>query len=191
MKRIILSAVLVVLTATAFAQAKHLSFKGVPIDGPRKTFIANMQQKGFEFVGSQDDISILTGDFAGYKNCTLEVTTLKNKDLVSTITIVFPDQDTWSALESDFENLKEMLTIKYGKPSTEISEWVNCSPVDDHDKLYNLRKDRCKYAACFENEQGILELSLSHGNFSRHFVTLKYSDKINGDAVRAAAIDDL
>ena len=191
MKRIITTAVLVMLTVTAYAQAKHLSFKGVPIDGPRKTFIASMQQKGFEFVGTQEDMSILSGDFAGYKNCFVGVTTLKNKDLVSTIAVIFPEKDTWSALESNYENLKDMLSTKYGKPANEISEWVNCNPQDDKDRMYQVGMDRCKYGASFENELGTIEVMISHDGFLKSFVILRYVDKINGDAVRAAAIDDL
>ena len=191
MKKILLTAALLILTLSASAQSKHLTFKGVPIDGPRKTFIDNMKQKGFEYAGNQEDISILTGDFAGYKNCIIGVTTLKNKDLVSTIAVIFPSKDTWSALESDYDNLKEMLTIKYGKPANEVSEWVNCNPRDDKDKMFQLGMDRCKYGASFETDLGSIEVMISHTDFSNCCVILRYVDKINGDAVRAAAIDDL
>lgn len=191
MKKIILTAVLVMLTATAFAQVKHLSFKGVPIDGARMTFIENMHQKGFEYTGDLEDMSFLSGDFAGYNNCSICVSTLKNKDLVSTITVIFPNKNTWSNLEFDYCNLKDMLTTKYGKPNKELSEWVNCSPQDDKERMYQLGMDRCKYETYFETELGTIELMISHVEFSSYCVVLNYIDKINADAVRAAAINDL
>lgn len=191
MKNLLSSIAFLLLTLSVSAQTKHLTFKGVPIDGPRKAFIANMQQKGFEYTGNQEDVSMLVGDFAGFKNCVVGVTTLKNQDLVSAIAVIFPSKDTWSMLESDYNSLKDMLTTKYGKPAKEVSEWDNCNPRDDNDRMHQLGMDRCKYCAVFETEQGTIELMISHINFSDHFVALHYVDRANSDAVRAAALEDL
>lgn len=49
MKKVYLAILAIAFSFTAFSQtaSEHLTFKGVPIDGTRKTFVANMQQKGF------------------------------------------------------------------------------------------------------------------------------------------------
>lgn len=191
MKKILLTASILLLSLTALAQNEHLSFKGVPIDGPRKTFISEMREKGFEYVGDKEDISVLTGDFAGYKNCSVAVTTLTNKDLVAEIIVIFPDKTGWAALESDYDNLLEMLTLKYGKPSVDSKEWENCNPEDDMQKLYQLAMDRCKYGALFETEHGTIELMLTRNDFTSGCAILRYRDKTNRETIYQAAVDDL
>lgn len=127
MKKFFLVIVSILLTMTTFAQNKqesqHLSFKGVPIDGTLKAYTEAMKSAGFTYLGTQDGIALLQGDFAGYRGCTIGVATLKKLDLVSTIAVIFPDQETWSGLYSNYSFLKEMLTKKYGKPSDEAERF--------------------------------------------------------------------
>lgn len=75
-------------------KSTHLKFKGVPIDGTLKEFVSRMKRKGFKSVGFDNGTAVLEGDFAAYKECAIYVSTLDNKDLVSRITVVFPDQNT-------------------------------------------------------------------------------------------------
>lgn len=78
--------------------SNHLKFKGVPIDGKLEDFVSRMKRKGFKHIGTQDDTEIIQGDFADFKECTVYVTTLDNKDLVSRIAVAFPEQDQWEYL---------------------------------------------------------------------------------------------
>lgn len=193
MKKIYLAIIAVTLSLAAFAQTStgHLTFKGVPIDGTRKTFVSNMQQKGFTLLGTQEDVTLLSGDFAGYKNCTLGVTTLKNKDVVSTIGVIFPTCKDWASVENNYSNLKSMLSEKYGEPARSVEEFQNRTPRDDNDKYYELSMNRCNYASLFEVANGSIELLITHETLSGAYVLLRYIDKINGDVVRQAAMDDL
>lgn len=192
MKKIYLIIIAVALSFAAFAQNQtHLTFKGVPIDGTRKTFVSNMQQKGFTLLGTQEDVTLLSGDFAGYKNCTLGVTTLKNKDVVSTIGVIFPTCKDWATVENNYSNLKSMLSEKYGEPARSVEEFQNRTPRDDNDKYYELSMNRCNYASLFEVENGSIELMIAHETLSGAYVLLRYIDKINGNVVRQAAMDDL
>ena len=95
----------------------HLTFKGVPIDGTLKNFVRRMEKAGFYHDGDKGGAAILTGDFAGYKGCTITVSTLDQKDLVSHITVWFPQRETWGDLSGDYFSLKKLLTQKYGTPS--------------------------------------------------------------------------
>jgi len=170
----------------------HLVFKGVPIDGKLNEYIAKMKQNGFSQIGTEDGVSILQGDFAGYKNCIVGVATLKQKDLVSKITVIFPEQNTWSSLSGNYFSLKEMLTQKYGNPSDVVEKFESYSqPRDDNDRMHQVGMDRCKYYTIYETEKGSIELSIEHESFLRSFVMLSYFDKINSDIIKAKAIDDL
>ena len=171
---------------------EHLTFKGVPIDGPLSEYVSKMKSAGFSYSGTQDGTAILHGDFAGFKRCVIGVSTLKNSDLVNTIVVIFPKDDDWSSLEENYQLLKTMLTEKYGNPSSCVEEFQGYGlSRDNSDKLHNLKMDRCTYVTVFETPKGDIQLSMAHQNVSSCFVKLQYWDRINTDAVMATAMDDL
>lgn len=194
MKRLTLLLLIVSASLASFAQSnsEHLSFKGVPIDGTLNEYVAKMKAAGFSYLGTQDGTAILQGDFAGFKSCTVGVSTLKAVNVVSTIGVIFPSHDDWSSLERDYEHLKSMLTQKYGDPADVVEQFQGrTTPNTNNEKLHELSMDRCTWFSTFETLKGDIQLSLQKGDFGQYFVLLKYYDKINTDTVRSAAMDDL
>lgn len=112
MKRLIFSLLFVntILISLAQDKSEHLSFKGVPIDGTLNEYVSKMKAAGFSYLGTQNGTAILQGDFAGFKSCTVGVSTLKAVNVVSTIGVIFSSHDDWSSLERDYDHLKSMLT---------------------------------------------------------------------------------
>jgi hypothetical protein len=121
MKHIIISISLVLTALLSPAQTKsetsdHLVFKGVPIDGTLSEYTLKMQNSGFTHIQTKDGIALLKGDFAAFKNCVIGVATQKQKDLVSKITVMFPEQ----------------VTEKYGEPKESVEKFdVQFEPKDD------------------------------------------------------------
>lgn len=195
MKKSLLSLILVLTTLLSFAQTSdHLTFKGVPIDGTLEEYVSKMKKSGFSHLGTEDGTALLNGEFAGYKNCYVGVSTLKQKDLVHKIAVIFPDKDTWSTLSGNYFNLKRMLTEKYGKPSDVVEKFDVPSysqPRDDQDKMYKVKFDNCKYYSIWETDKGEIQLSIDHNGVTNCFVKLAYFDKINSEKIKAKAIDDL
>ena len=197
MKKITITLIAALTVIVSFSQTHvrtdssvHLSFKGVPIDGKLSEYVLKMEQNGFTQIGTQDEVAILKGDFASYRGCTVGVASLKGKDLVSKITVIFPAQESWSSLSSNYFNLKEMLTEKYGQPSESVEKFSSYEPKDDGSKMIEVHLDACKYITTYETEKGSIQLSIK-GNISSAFVVLSYFDKINSDIIRAKAKDDL
>ncbi|WP_200978310.1 hypothetical protein [Echinicola sp. 20G] len=186
-----------VLTITSFAQnntdtTEHMTFKGVPIDGTLNEYVSKMKQSGFTLIGTEDGAAMLKGDFAAYKDCIIGVATLKGKDLVSKITVIFPNRETWATLSSNYFNLKELLTEKYGAPSEVIEKFDTYSePKDDNAKMHEVGMNGCKYYTTFELENGSIQVSIGNDSFSSSFVMLSYYDKTNSEKIRQKAIDDL
>jgi len=193
MKKIILSLFLLLTAVISFAQtSEHLSFKGVPIDGTLNEYISKMKKSGFTYLGMENESALLSGDFAGYKNCYVGVSTLKEKDLVHKIVVIFPDKDTWSTLSGNYFDLKNMLTEKYGKPSDVVEKFDGYSqPKDDNSKMYEVKFDRCKYYSIWETGKGEIQLSIEHTSVTNCFVRLVYFDTTNSEKIKATAIDDL
>ena len=191
MKKIFATIFAILLAICSFAQ-EHLTFKGVPIDGTLNSYVAKMKAKGFTSLGSSDGVAMLKGDFAAHKSCTILVATMQNKDLVSRIAVIFPEQEQWQYLYGNYSELKELLTIKYGEPTDCVEEFQGYSqPKTDSDKMYAVQFDKCKYGSIFTTQKGEIQLSIDHDGVSSCFVKLLYIDKINNNSVRQDALDDL
>lgn len=63
------------------SSSEHFTFKGVPIDGTIDEFVSKMKQKGFSVLQTEENLSVLTGDFASYNDCTILIPSLKQKKL--------------------------------------------------------------------------------------------------------------
>ena len=171
----------------------HLSFKGVPIDGTLKDFKDAMIKAGFNYQGEEDGAALLSGDFAGYKNVMIIVYTLANCDVVSHIAVVFPENSTWSELLADYENLKEMMTKKYGRPKACQEKFTRYVGDSGDLRLTALSKGEYDWYTNYETDLGSIKLTISKG--WEHYYTgcavLVYKDKINAEKVSNSAIDDL
>ena len=191
MKKILFSIVSILFAISAIAQSEHLSFKGVPIDGTLDQYVTKMKTAGFTYIGQQDGTAIMQGDFAGFKGCTIGVSTLKAVNVVSSIGVIFPSCNDWSTLEQNYNHLKAMLTEKYGSPSDVVEKFQNGNPRDNNSRLHELSMDRCTWYATYTTPKGDIQLSLKKEEYGKYFVLLKYYDKINTDTVRQQAMDDL
>ncbi len=194
MKKHLILFVLILLVTSFLSQAQltsHLMFKGVPIDGQLSDFVDKMKAAGFVLIRMENRTAMLKGDFAGYKDCVVEVATLKDKDLVNNITVVFPGVDSWPMLSSNYFSLKNMLTEKYGRPTENIEQFqTSLAPKNDGEKLNTVRFNQIKFVATYQTDKGRIELSMVQRNMSPR-VILYYSDKINSNIVRSKAMDDL
>lgn len=191
---IFMACIIPVVAQDSGKATEHLTFKSVPIDGTLKEFLSKMNSVGFDVVkiNPEEQIAILKGDFAGYKSCLVTVHTLKQKDIVSKIQVTFPECETWSALSSNYFNLKQLLTVKYGNPTRSIEKWDTIiDPSNDNERMFEVGSDNCKYATTFETENGRILVKIDHEARYRYFVTMQYIDSINSKIVRAKAIDDL
>lgn len=191
MKKLLISLFVILYTTIGQAQ-EHLTFKGVPIDGTLHTYVANMKKAGFTFIGEDDGIALLRGDFAGYRNCTIGVVTLKSIDIVNRISVLFDSHQDWNNIYVNYSSLKEMLTTKYGKYADCVEKFEGYSePRDDNGKMHELTMDRCKFYTIWETDKGSIELEIIKGNLGGGKVRLTYWDNINTMSVQEKAMDDL
>jgi len=179
-------------TLTAFSQtSEHLSLKSVPVDGTLDQFVSRMKQNGFTLLVAENGFATLKGDFAGYKECVVSVSTLDKKDLVYKTGVAFPGKSTWSDLSGNYFELKSMLTQKYGEPPVVYEKFQSTSePDDDLSKMSQVSQNNCKYYAIWITDKGTIQLLIDHRSLEK-FVKLVYLDKVNGDVIKAKAIDDL
>ena len=176
-KHLFLLLACIMFAGTVFAQ-QHLSFKGVPIDSTLKAYTDAMVKAGFHYEGTQDGVSLLSGDFAGFKNCYVGVSPLENLDLVNRIAVLFPEKDTWSAVLNDYETLKSMLTQKYGYPSDSKEEFTDyIGKYDNFFVMEAIKEDKYEWYTTFSTELGNIELSIIEGTkYHTAAIRLSYYD---------------
>ena len=187
MKKLFICLVCIIIAEITMAQGQHMKFKGIPIDGTLKEYINAMTKAGFTY----DGIAVLKGDFAGFKNCTIGVSTLQNCDLVNRIAVLFPENNKWADLLEDYEQLKAMLIQKYGEPESSEEKFTK-QVTDDDSKICAVGTDDCVWYSEFKTELGGIKLSIVDGVlYHRGLVRIVYYDKINTQKVQKAAMDDL
>ena len=178
--------------AVGFSQteSEHLIFKGVPIDGSLECYVRKMEDAGFSPVETAENhVVMLKGDFAGFNGCRVSVVTTEGVDVVSSVCVVFSEQEDWKALLSRYNYLKGMLTEKYGEPSSCVEELPD---GDTSSILYWVRVDKCTWGTTYVLPQGTIQLFIENYGSDCH-VMLRYvdKDKANSDLVRAKAMEDL
>lgn len=189
MKRLFSVLFAVLLSLSAFAQAKsqHLTFVGVPIDGTLDHFVKELVAKGFITTSTRDDrTATLSGDFAGYRNCYVSISTLRSRDLVNKVQVIFPRYESWALLEKNYFKLKESLSVKYGEPADSV-EGFDVQVSSDFEKLYAVSEGHCEYKSTYQTKLGDVVLRIR----SSCQISLIYNDKVNTQLVEAAALADL
>jgi len=193
MKNLLMTLALVFSTMQLVAQTadnQHLMFKGVPVDGTLSEYVEKMKLNGFTLLGSENNGAIFTGEFANYQNCKIGVGTSNKKDLVSTVFVMFPEREEWNDLYGDYNRLKQMLSEKYGIPNESKEKWENDYEPSLAFRMSAIKRGECNFITTFVTPNGKIQLRIEHQD-ATCFVFLGYFDKINGEIMKAKAIDDL
>jgi hypothetical protein len=188
---ITLSAILISLNINAQTpDNQHLMFKGVPIDGTLSEYVEKMKLNGFTLLGSENNGALFNGEFANYQNCKIGVGTSNKKDLVSTVFVMFPEREEWNDLYGDYSRLKQLLSEKYGIPNESKEKWENGYEPMLSLRMSAVKRGECNFITTFVTPNGKIQLRIEHQD-ATCFVFLGYFDKINGEIMKAKAIDDL
>lgn len=193
MKNLLITLALVLSTMRLVAQTadnQHLMFKGVPIDGTLSEYVEKMKLNGFTLLGSENNGALFNGEFANYQNCKIGVGTSNKKDLVSTVFVMFPEREEWNDLYGDYSRLKQLLSEKYGIPNESKEKWENGYKPMLSLRMSAVKRGECNFTTTFVTPNGKIQLRIERDGY-RCFVFLGYFDKINGEIMKAKAIDDL
>ena len=139
MKRILIIALILLLSATAFAQNDVTQFLGIPVDGTKTDMIQKLKAKGFTYDATND---VLKGEFNG-QDVLIAIVTENNK--VYRICVIDKNETSESQIKirfnklcNQFENNKKYLSL--GKDQT-ISE--------SEDISYEMLVHKKEYQAAF------------------------------------------
>ena len=189
MKKII-SLLLLAVSLSTFAE-DHMKFMGIPINGQLSTFCQALEKKNFKVVKMYNNAAIYEGLFTGRLAYIWVETTPKTR-IVSGVSVLYKDNNKWNTMESNYEDVKEQLSIKYGAAvdSTEIGDVTS-----DYFIKSSIEEGDVERYALFETELGIIVVGV--GVFSpfdvseKAFTYVAYVDKANRAKAKQEEFDDL
>ncbi len=159
---------------------RHLTFKGVEINGTLDEVVEQLCQKGYKVENHIDSKISLRGEFAGLSNCEIVVQKDALLDIVYMVAAFFVVDDNWDTLKDVYFKYKDIYSKKYGVPK---SYEFFTSPFEDGEgqELEALKTGNCTYLSIYELENGRIIVSiLKEGG-----VAAIYTDKINSELVEA------
>ena len=190
MKKILLSLMISLFAMTSYGQISHMKFKGIPMEGTQSAFVKKLVEKGLSYVGKEGNTAILEGEFATIKECTIVVERFSDRDQVSMVAVIFPEEDTWNGVAGCYFALKDMLKEKYGNPYC-IEKFSDKDPVDNFLRFHRLLRNECEYLSEFTCENGKIQLTMKKQDYNSASAVLRYIDNANAIEKRQKMMDDL
>lgn len=126
---------LFIISTVDINYAQHMKFNGISMGETPTVFISKLKVKGFTPISQSGNV--LTGEFCGWSNCTIVI--LTNKDVVTSICVMFSKMETWKDLENRYNCFKSILIQKYGNPTKCEEEFQDYSEDDFSKLLLNLQ----------------------------------------------------
>ena len=171
----------------------HLTFKGIPITGTLESFAQKMEAKGFKKKYSNKRIIGLEGEFAGYSGCKITVFKILNRNIVRKVVVSFPTVSSWTRLEKEYNQFKDMLTNKYGEATSHSETFKEGAlTFNDAAKMSSLKEGNGAYWSTWEVDNGTIYMEIFttlDENDGR--ILLIYIDKINDALAKKTKEDDL
>lgn len=158
MRKLLVTLTMLFAVINIMAQ-EHLSFMGIPIEGSMTTFCQKLKAKGFNSVGSVDNIQSFTGNFTG-RTATVFVKATDDGTDVCAVGVIFEPSGEWNTLVSTYDYYKNLYIRKYGQPT--ISEEKNPARSESNIALmHEVYQGTVKYDSTWQVASGTIQLSIN------------------------------
>lgn len=128
---------IVLVTLSFYSFCQPIRVKGVEIKGSLNRIVHRLENNGCTTLINSRDACILEGFVSGYFSG-ITITTITN-ELGYEVSIIFPSCTTWSKLESEYNNIKDILIQKYGNPTKRDDQMLD-STISNNQKLSIIRQ---------------------------------------------------
>ena len=189
MRKLVITFTMLFAVISLMAQ-EYLSFKGIPIEGSMTAFCQKLKAKGFTSIGSENNLTLFTGDFTG-RNATVGVTATDDGKDVFAVVVLFDPSGEWNALVNTYDYYKDLYTRKYGKPS--ISKEKNPALSDSNTALMaEVHQGTVVYGSAWEVTGGDIQLSIEKSSgVYKGMVMIRYRDSQNVEAKIQNDLNDI
>lgn len=176
-KSIILLLFVVLGFISSFAQ-EHISFMGIPVDGPASAFVTKLKAKGFTLDKSDDKAYLMSGSFTG-KDVELFVFFSPKTKVACKVVVYYPKRTSWYSIKGEYNNLKESYEKKYHLRNS-FSFFSDPYYEGDGYEMQAVRNEKCNYISFFDAPGGGIVVEISE--FEQ--VKVAYEDDANMEKSR-------
>ena len=182
----IIFATFVAISATYAQDTEYFQFKGIPINGSISNFGKQLEAEGFTKINANS--------YRGKFLRTDSVVTIVGDDdnMVWRVAAFLATTDTWSTLESAFNNYVNLYKEKYGTPHASSKKFT--SYTGDHSglKMSAIMDGECDYSATWNLPQGSIEVRIVEGSeYKTGCIRIIYTDNANKNKVHQSDLDEI
>lgn len=158
-----------------YSQDSHIEFKGISLDGSLSSFVEKMEKNGFTLQKSpREHVALMKGLFTGKWVEVLILSSPKTKT-VWKVSVYYSKQESWTSLKSDYNEMVELFTKKYGEPKDHFEFFSSPYYEGDGYELQALRKEKCNYISFWTLDKGGIIVDINqYGQ-----IQVRYEDKVN------------
>lgn len=210
MKKTTLLLAFFLFTASLCAQNSALTvpkFKGIEITGTVDEFGDKLSSQGFTLIGKISPGTAYMGRFAGMDDCFIILSPVENSKDIATVIVVIGlkitkydvhSYETWEKLLKDYENLKDLMTEKYGEPTEQnVGFTQDAYTGSSYQKLHSVKEGQCKYYSQWGDQdvdKMVVRLSITGGKSMGSdgaIIVLDYYNVEKNHSSKKEIIDDL
>ena len=135
---------------------KHLTFRGIEIDGSISIFKTKMQELGYSEVYEDEETGsmVFEGIFSGREGCNISVIYSKKIEKVYRVEVYFPAENNSEILQKDYLLYKQHLSEKYGEPSVSYEMNRPEYKFEEIDLIQGIRENKSIYCSVYESPLG-------------------------------------
>lgn len=152
-------------------------FNGVPISGNLQTCITKFKQKGFTFVKYNPHGASMSG-MVSNKQVELYIVVTPKSKTVCKVAVYFPKRNTWSNLYSEYSDMRDLLTTKYGDPDLNIEKFNYPYELGDGFETTAIAMEKCDYTTIWL-DRGNTNIVVEISQFLQTYIA--YENKKNMD----------
>ena len=154
MKKLLVFSFLFLFVIKGFSQ----EFMGVKPDSSRDYVVKQLVKKGLILDRVEETSTSLKGSLNGSPITVYVLNTSKTK-LCWKIGVYFEKQESWSSLKSQYENLLQNLTKKYGEPTKSYHFFISPYEEGDGYEITGVGVDKCRYVAFFDSVNILIKIT--------------------------------
>lgn len=147
MKKITTTLAVMLISIVSNAQV----FMGISVSGPVASFNAQLKAKGFvmDNIQTQGDLYVFTGTIS-LKDVEIVVITTPTSKLVKKLVVFYEKQESWYSLKSEFADIVEVISKKYGQPDDNYAFFKSPYEEGDGYEMTAVATENCFYLSAWK-----------------------------------------
>lgn len=138
----------------------HVQFEGIELTGTKRSFVEQLQRKGYTFVCDNANKSVLEGEYHGFPCSVVVYAYSKSIDIVYRVEVVTNSYTQWDDLSHEYDRIEQRISARYGMP-TDATKMIYPPFVEEHNEMLGISLNAFNYHSRWEVDNAIIRMSLT------------------------------